>query len=299
MSRLAIVVSLVAVAISAGCTATAPTKVSTVPGETSVETIEIDGQSREFRVFRPEKLPKAAPLVVVIHGWGFTAEQIEDDYGWNELADRDQFVVAYPQGIGLSFNAAGDCCGPAADKDLDDAAFITALVEQLKRDLPIDDQRIYAAGFSNGGVLAYAFACRGSMFAAIGVVAGTQVGTCDDPHPTSVLHVHGLADGIVRFDGGPAIVPGARPVPRVVADWRRVNDCAEPERSRQGPVVTTRAECAGDREVTLVTIDGEGHTWPGQAGSTSPWDATTELWQFFRSHGSSRTLIARRSSIAR
>ena len=58
----------------------------TVPGETSVQRIEVDGQTREFRVFRPERLGKAVPLVIVIHGWGFTAEQIEGDYGWNDLA---------------------------------------------------------------------------------------------------------------------------------------------------------------------------------------------------------------------
>ena len=80
------------------------------------------------------------------------------------------------------------------DSGVDDVAFITAMVERLKRALPIDDRRVYAAGMSNGGVLAYALACRTSLFAAIGVVAGTQVGRCEDPRPTSVIHVHGLAD---------------------------------------------------------------------------------------------------------
>jgi polyhydroxybutyrate depolymerase len=281
MPFLALAFPLVAVAISAGCTAGAPQNVSTVPGETSVQRIEIDGQPREFRVFRPEKLPESAPLVVMIHGWGFTAEQIERDYGWNDVAEKHQFVVAYPQGVGLSFNAAGDCCGPAADNDVDDVAFITAIVERLQKALPIDNDRIYAAGMSNGGVMAYALACRTSLFAAIGVVAGTQVGGCRVPRPTSVIQVHGLADTIVRLDGGPAIVPGAQPVPRVVSNWRRISSCQDPERSQRSLVTTIRAECADNREVTLVTIDGEGHTWPGHAGSTAPWDATTELWQFF------------------
>lgn len=280
--KLAMVWPLFAALMSAGCMSNAPQKVSTVAGETSVLSLDIDGQPREFRVFRPERLQEPAALVVMIHGWGFTAEQIERDYGWNDLAERHQFVVAYPQGVGLSFNAAGDCCGPAADANVDDVAFITALVEHLRRVLPIDGKRIYAAGMSNGGVLAYALACRTSLFAAIGVVSGTQVGTCEEPRPTSVIQVHGLADDIVRFDGGQAVVPGARPILRVVAAWRRINECATPESSRRGPVVTIRTRCAGGREVTLVTINGEGHTWPGHAGSTAPWDATAELWRFFR-----------------
>src|SRR5687767_5960663 len=99
MPVLALVLAIAAVAISAGCKAGAPENVSTVPGETSVQSIEIDGRTREFRVFRPEKLPESAPLVVMIHGWGFTAEQIEHDYGWNDVAEKHQFVVAYPQGV--------------------------------------------------------------------------------------------------------------------------------------------------------------------------------------------------------
>lgn len=270
-----------ATAIAGGCSPSGPEVAPRIPTQTSVQSIEVGDSTREFRVFRPARLPASAPLVIVIHGWGFTAEQIEHDYGWNVLARKHQFVV-YPQGVGLSFNAAGDCCGPAADSDVDDIAFMTAMVERLQRALPIDEERIYAAGMSNGGVLAYALACRTSLFAAIGVVAGTQVGGCEEPRPTSVIHVHGLADSIVRFDGGPAVVPGARPVRQVIADWRRISKCSAPRHSRRGPVATGKATCADDREVTLVTIDGEGHFWPGRAGSTTSWDATAGLWRFFR-----------------
>ena len=278
-----VLVSLAVAVVATACAPSTPQEPSTIPPDGSVQTVTIDGETRAFRVYRPSALSAPVPLVVVLHGWGFTAEQIERDYGWNALAEKDGFVVVYPEGIGQSWNAAGDCCGPAAADRVDDVAFIRAMLARLTRDLPIDEDRIYAAGMSNGGVLAYALACRTSRFAAIGVAAGTQVGGCDDPRPTSVIHVHGLADTIVRYDGGPAVVPGAQPVPRVLANWRRISSCRDPQRSRRGPVVTARATCADDREVTLVTIDGEGHTWPGHAGSTAPWDATAELWRFFSS----------------
>ena len=276
----------IAAAMVSGCTpdVSDPEAPLKIPQESSVQTVKVDGQTRTFRVFRPETLPAAAPLVMVLHGWGFTAEQIERDYGWKGFAERHGFVVVHPEGVGLSWNAAGDCCGPAADADVDDVAFIMAMVARLKRAVPIDDRRVYAAGMSNGGVLAYALACRTSLFAAIGVVAGTQVGSCEDPRPTSVIHVHGLADSIVRFDGGRAVVPGAQPVRQVMADWRRVNQCEKPEQSRRGSVVTTKAVCPDDREVTLVTIDDEGHFWPGRAGSVAPWDTTAELWKMFSRH---------------
>jgi polyhydroxybutyrate depolymerase len=282
-STVAAVVICLAAAVT-GCTQPSASDDSPISAGTSVRSIDVDGQDRSFRVYRPANLPTSAPLVVALHGWGFTAEQIEGEYGWNELAEKHRFVVVYPEGVGLSWNAAGDCCGPAADADVDDLAFITALVERLKDALPIDDRLVYAAGFSNGGILAYELACRTSLFAAIGVVAGTQVGGCATPRPTPVIHVHGLADSIVRFDGGPAVVPGAQPVREVMARWRRINQCEKPTRSRADSVVTFKAVCADDREVTLVTIDGEGHFWPGRVGSASPWDATEQLWRMFSRH---------------
>jgi polyhydroxybutyrate depolymerase len=253
---------------------------------TSIQTIDVDGTPRTFRLFRPETLSSAAPLVIVIHGWGFSAEQAEQDYGWNEVAETHRFVVAYPEGVGQSFNAGGACCGPAADRDVDDVEFITAIVEELVQHLPIDERRIYAAGFSNGGVLAYTLACRTSLFAAIGAVAATHVGSCDDPRPTPVMHIHGTADAIVRLDGGAAVVPGAQPVPAVIMKWRRINDCDAPRESRRGPVITSTAVCPGNRDVTLTVIDGEGHSWPGQTGSQSSWDATAALWAMFSRHRS-------------
>ncbi len=272
---------MAAVVLGTGCGPEASTGSTKIPLGASVQTVEIDGEPRAFRVYRPKGLSASTPLVLVVHGWGFTAEQIERDYGWNVLAERRRFVVVHPEGVGLSWNAAGACCGPAADNGVDDVAFITDMVTRLTRVLPIDDERVYVAGMSNGGVLAYALACRTSLFAAIGVVAGTQVGRCEEPRPTSVMHVHGLDDTIVRFDGGPAVVPGAQAVPRVMDAWRRISRCQEPQTSRRGPVVTAKAVCADDREVTLVTIQREGHTWPGRAESAAPWDATAELWRFF------------------
>ena len=282
-STLAAVVLCVATAVT-GCTQPLNPEESTISHGTSVQSIEVDGQPRSYRVFRPEDLPTSVPLVVVLHGWGFTAEQIEGDYGWNDFAEKHRFVVVYPEGVGLSWNAGGECCGPAADSGVDDVAFVTAMVEQLGQALPIDDRRVYAAGMSNGGVLAYGLACRTSLFAAIGVVAGTQVGGCEKPRPTSVIHVHGLADSIVRFDGGPGVVPGAQSVHRVMTRWRRINQCHKPTQSRRSSVVTIKAACADGREVTLVTIDGEGHFWPGRAGSVAPWDTTEELWRMFSRH---------------
>ena len=279
---------LLAACLPAGCARSPsspnPPVPAQIPEGTSVQHVVADGRKRAFRVFVPEKLRSTTPLVVMMHGWGLSATRTQRQYGWDGVAADEKFVVAYPLGLGRSWNAGGGCCGPAEQSRVDDVAFITAMVERLRDLLPIDAQRIYAAGMSNGGAMAYTLACRTSIFAAIGAVAATQLGECEKPKPTSVIHVHGLADAIIRFDGGPGLFAATPPVATVMDPWLRINRCDEPEQSRSGLVATARSRCADDREVTLVVIDGEGHTWPGHDGSTATWDATDELWRMFERH---------------
>jgi polyhydroxybutyrate depolymerase len=114
------------------------------------------------------------------------------------------------------------------------------------------------------------------------------------PHSTSVLHIHGTADRLIRYDGSPgagvARIDGPS-VPDLNAFWRNADQCAAPAMTTDGPVTTSSAQCADGRAVELITIDGAGHQWPGsqlvREGADPPsaaLDATTTLWQFFASH---------------
>ena len=116
--------------------------------------------------------------------------------------------------IDKTWNAYG-CCGDATKKNIDDVAFVTAVVN----DIPgVDRQREYATGLSNGAMLAHTMACRTDLFAVIGVVAATMFDPCPDPRPTSVMHIQGMADNLVKFNGTPkgdtATVDGP-PIPDV------------------------------------------------------------------------------------
>jgi polyhydroxybutyrate depolymerase len=115
----------------------------------------------------------------------------------------------------------------------------------------------------------------------------------------SVIHIHGLADTRVRFDGGKGdgyeSIDGP-PVPSVIASWRSVDRCGHPSTSVSGPVTTSTASCPDGRAVELITIAGAGHQWPGSApkpllqrlmGSDPPstaLDATDTIWRFFAAH---------------
>jgi polyhydroxybutyrate depolymerase len=273
-----------------GCSAV-PRVETGFPDRTSVHIMTFGGLNRTYRVHKPAGLSAAAPLVVMLHGAFGNGEQAENSYGWDQLADSSKFVVAYPDGIGRTWNGHG-CCGKAAWENIDDVGFITAMVGQISAALPIDKARVYATGISNGGIMSYALACNSGMFAAIGPDSATMLDPCTAPHQTSVIHIHGTADKLVRYNGGRgASTVNGPPIADVNAFWRKVDRCSPPDITTKAPVTTSTAACADHRGVVLITIAGGRHWWPGgktflgRGDSTSrALNATQTIWQFFAAH---------------
>ena len=269
-----------------------------LPVGSSAVHLEADGLDRSYRVYVPDGLTAPAPLVLMLHGGYGSGEQAERAYGWDDLADAEHVIVAYPDGEGRAWNSGGGCCGVAAREQIDDVAFLTGVVADIGSRIPVDSKRVFAAGMSNGAMMAYRLACESTVFAAIGAVAGTIPPDmpCEAPAPLSVMAVHGTADTRVLYDGGASTVGSAhinaRPAPEIAAFWRGIDACPDPTTVSLPPLTTSSAECPDGRGVTLVTIDGYGHEWPATAGSQTPygepvytgWDATTELWRFFAAH---------------
>lgn len=265
--------------LASGCAASGSAAPAPFTAGSSVHTITSGGVDRVYRLYTPAGVPSAAPLVVMLHGGFGSAAQAERRYGWNQLADAAKFVVAYPDGLGRAWNAGGGCCGGPRRNDGDDVAFITSAVRDIAGNVGIDPARIYATGISNGGMMAYKLACNSAVFAAIGPDSATQLDGCTAPSPTSVLHIHGTADSLIRYDGQPgagfASIDGP-PVPDVNAFWRTVDRCAPPATTVEGSVTTSAADCPGGRSVELVTVAGGGHEWPSFA--------TQMFWDFFAAH---------------
>jgi polyhydroxybutyrate depolymerase len=229
----------------------------------------------------------------MLHGGFGSAAQAERGYGWNDLAERNGFVVVYPDGLGRAWAAGGGCCGESGRIGVDDVSFIAAVVANVRTRVAIDSNRIFATGMSNGAMMSYRLACDVTTFAAIAPVAGTMMGECPTPEPLSVLHIHGLADERVRFDGSPGNGFGqidGPDVPSVVDSWRAVGRCAPPTTSSTGRVDTLESTCPDGRAVVLITVGGMGHEWPGgpdRAVGDPPSDAvdaTETIWQFFAAH---------------
>jgi polyhydroxybutyrate depolymerase len=195
-----IVALLATVVVLAGCSSsprgTAEPGANIPDGNTS-RVINVGGLDRTYRVHKPAGLPASAPLVVMLHGGFGSGEQAERAYGWDQLADTAKFVVAYPDGIARAWNVNG-CCGRPGRDGIDDVGFITAMIDQISSGAGIDRSRIYATGISNGGMMSYTLACNTNVLAAIGPDSATQLDPCRTPHPTSVMHIHGTADRLIR-----------------------------------------------------------------------------------------------------
>ncbi len=304
MSQLSLVVAaLLAVTALAGCGGAAARAVSpaapALPVGSSTHSIEVGGVSRTYIVYRPASLPARAPLVVMLHGGFGSASQAQNSYGWDAQANQGHFVVAYPGGLNHAWNTGGGCCGKPGKTNADDTGFITAMVSAIERQLPVDADRVYATGISNGGIMAYTLACHTEIFAAIGPDSATELGSCPAPHPLSVIHIHGTADHAIPYQGGEgsgvAHIDGPS-VPSLNARWRGIDHCAAPAVSTKGVVTTSTASCPAGQAVELITIAGAGHQWPGAAsrpllqrilGTDPPstaLDATQVIWQFFAAH---------------
>jgi len=266
--------------VIAGCGGRDAGKPSGFVEGTSVHTISVGGHDRSYRLYKPKGLPAPAALVVVLHGGFGTGDYAERNYGWDQLADSQKLVVAYPSGLNRAWNVNGaGCCGRPAKEGVDDVGFITAAVADIEHNIGINASHVYATGMSNGGMMDYTLACDTTLFAAIGPVSGTQLDPCRSPHPVSVMHIHGTADPLIPYGGGPGhgfVHLDGPPIQDINAFWRNVDHCASPAATTSGSVTTSTAGCPDNRRVVLITVDGGGHHWPDFA--------TEKLWQFFAAH---------------
>jgi polyhydroxybutyrate depolymerase len=290
-----------------GTATAAPTRTGSasavaIPPGRSTQTIDSGATSRTVHLYRPAGLTSPAPLVVMLHGGYGSGTQAETAYRWDAEADRGHFLVAFPDGDNASWNGGGSCCGQAATKNVDDVAFLTKVVATIRGELAVDPNRIYVSGMSNGGVMAYRMACETNLFAAVGVDSTTMLVDCGHAAPASVLHIHGTADPIIPYQGGPGRrYSPTRPAidgpsaPAVNAAWRAIDGCAAPTTTTSGTLTTSTATCPAGRTVELITIAGAGHGWPGAPNeraqrlmdtgpASTALDATDVIWRFLAAH---------------
>lgn len=278
------------------------------PG-TELQTVIHDGLDRTYRIYIPTSVNATTrvPLVFVLHGGGGNSRQTMNYTDFNALADQHGFIVVYPDAVDDNWNDGRIFSGNSADDQptADDIGYLSALRADLIATYPIDSQRVFATGISNGGHLALRVACDlADEFLGIAAVTANQPAalTCEPSQPISVLVMNGTADPLVPYDGGAVANNRGEDLStaETIAIWRNANTCdpiptttALPDSDPTDGTTTTvdtYSNCANSTQLILYTINGGGHTWPGKSqylpialiGPTArDFDGSEVIWAFF------------------
>jgi polyhydroxybutyrate depolymerase len=241
------------------------------------------GRLRTAIVLSP-RTTRPVPLVLVLHGRDTTPAQELVRTGFADLAGHGDAVLAYPAGIGRSWNARTGCCAAAARLHVDDVGFLRALIAAIEAHAPVDRARVYLIGYSNGGRLALTAACAlPGRFAGVATYGTAQPARCPaGMPPLPVLIGYGNLDP----HAAPGYVPpGAVTAPAAAAGWRSVDGCTGAPALSYVATATVKVwtSCRAGGRVELARWDGLGHRWPG-TGWVDP-DATARqlIWRFLTS----------------
>jgi polyhydroxybutyrate depolymerase len=289
-------------------------------GELRRGVLRSGGRERSYAVYVPAALAPRPALVLALHGSMGDGGQMREGtyYRFDELADRDGFAVAYPDGFEQHWN---DCRRVAPYRantlDVDDVGFLRALVARLEAELGVDPARVYATGMSNGGQMAYRLALEApELVAAVAPVAAglpdaANLDCSASGRPVAILIVNGTLDPMNPFAGGRVALYGLWGDRGTVlssdasaAWWAGLaGHRAPPERRRYPDAsrgdaswaeLVTWSDGPGP-EVAHLVVHGGGHTFPHPRwryprfiGPTNhDVDAAGEIWGFFtRQRGS-------------
>ena len=322
MKTRAVIAAALLIAATATCqSASARAQQRAAPALTAGDhqlTLRHQGRVRSFFVHVPRRTMEQYPLLFASHGGGGNAPGFQRYAELDSVADREGFIVVYPNGSGaltnslLTWNAGDGCCGFAMNNRVDDVGFAQAIVDDVARRLPVNRARIYATGHSNGGIMSHRLAAEKSeLFAAVVAVAGAlDLARFAPTSPVSVLQIHSVNDPRALYAGGlgPPF-PGTnnrvqhQSVQAGLDRWIKHNGCRtvpDTAERRSGRVGTDNANhtaiklvwrgCRNGVEVAHWKLTGVGHAWPGgtrpAAGERLVGEQTTivraaeEVWAF-------------------
>ena len=254
------------------------------------QTIQHDDLIREYSIYVPASYDGTTnfPLLFNLHGGGGTNSAWQVTSDMRLIADTADFILVYPQARpdpsdGNSFNWI-----PKVPGTFDDVPFFSSLIDTIASNYQIDQNRIYACGYSLGGDMTFELGCKlNNRIAAIAPVARTMQANpnsfCSPVHPTGVLTILGTDDLVSPYNG--IVFGGIEYYISAAAThsyWATHNNCVTTATMNTvSPSVerytwSTTSGCAYVEELKVI---GGGHDWPGSFGNMTI-DANTEIWQF-------------------
>ena len=243
-------------------TETQEKKTSLKPGLNN-KTMWHDGIEREFDVHLPANfdIKRSYPVVFCFHGFGGTKEFGEWQIG--SLINEKEVIGVYPQGVQRSWNTGmGEIPSTA-----DDVGFTLEMLKWIKKEINIDENRIYTMGYSNGGTISYRLVLETEVFAAMGSISASMfLGQTINPEvkKVSVIQVHGSEDRKVPYEGGRSSAldisfESALSSMELWAEHNGLNIEPEIDSSIEDVTIYTFRKEDSPLEVVLYTFEGATH----------------------------------------
>ena len=252
---------------------------------TNAQSLVHDGINREYILYVPNSYDEtsATPILFNFHGFGGSASQFISRADMRAEAELNSFILVYPQGSCLDGVPHWNPCPIEGDNksSADDLGFFEAMVNEISSEYTVDMERIYAAGFSNGGMMAYGLAnYKSDLIAAVASVSGSMLDCLETPsHPMPVLHLHGTSDGVLPYNGDASF----NSVQNTLDYWTNFNNTVSTPTinidNTSGMTIEQYVYDQGDNSVSVEHykyIGGEhtcfNETYQGQNASKLVWD---------------------------
>lgn len=261
------------------------------------ETIVHDGNIRSYDLYVPNSYDGsvAFPLIFSFHGGSGTIADQQWIADMRPHADTANFIIVYPQALPDPNDNNSTNWLHKDPTNHDDVFFVEAMIDSISDEYIIDNNRIYACGYSLGGEFTYELACRlNHKIAAFSAVARTmqqfQYDNCNPVHPTGIQTILGTADSISPYNGliwgGYTYYVSADDMHSYWVDYNNADNNAivtavDNINLNDGSSVDKRRWENGDNCVAVeeLRVNNGGHDWPGSFGNMDI-DATTEIWNF-------------------
>lgn len=270
-----------------------------------------DSLTRTYKVHVSSLYNKKTPtpLVIALHGYLGQGEDMKKLTlnSFDNLADSDNFIIVYPDGIKKAWNVGQENIKDA-NLNIDDVGFIRVLIKDLENRFSVDSKRIYATGMSNGSYFTNKLGCELSdIITAIAPVGGGMPEAisldCKSKRALPVIIFHGTKDPYALYNGGKS-GRGIFTISEEAAAkfWAQKNSCNTTpfvknlqNNVEDGTSVTQilYTDCKNGADVILYKIVNGGHTWPGGwqylpkvliGKTTQNIDASEVIWDFFKKY---------------
>jgi polyhydroxybutyrate depolymerase len=271
--------------------------IPTKPGDHDMS-LTIGGVKRDYTVHIPPGYDgsKPAPVLYFYHYFTGSSQEMAEYSRMNDIADRENFIVVYPNAKGYVGNFVRQWnLNNNPSYRVDEVAFARSLMDTVESKLNVDKNRQYIAGYSNGGMLAHELASKMSdRIAAMAAVSGCQnPGVTKPIEGISVLMIHGTRDRLVPLQGRifTPLFPRMSSLEQGREFWCTANktDQHSTRQVSSNVVCDTYTNSVTGKEVAVMTMNGSGHGFPGSGYSLDgnanlTINGAEEIWKFVSRH---------------